>query len=226
MQLKTFCPYLVGDVYITTGNHSPSTVWPGTSWQAIEGKFLVGANADYTGGSTGGSATHSHTTGDCTLTTNQIPSHNHSVGAHAHGLNSHTHSLQSHTHTTTLGSHDHSVTTTAKKCENIITISDATLKWSSNRYAGGDFAGVGATDRSIYVNIPSLSGTAASKDLGSKTSGGPSNNTSGAASGNTANSAAFNSGTAGGSGAHNHGNTGSGSNLPPYLAVYMWKRVA
>ena len=26
--------------------------------------------------------------------------------------------------------------------------------------------------------------------------------------------------------AHNHGNTGSTSNIPPYLAVYMWKRIA
>lgn len=30
----------------------------------------------------------------------------------------------------------------------------------------------------------------------------------------------------GGNGAHSHGNTGSSSNLPPYLAVYMWKRTA
>ena len=28
----------------------------------------------------------------------------------------------------------------------------------------------------------------------------------------------------GGSGAHSHGNTGTASSLPPYLAVYMWKR--
>lgn len=30
----------------------------------------------------------------------------------------------------------------------------------------------------------------------------------------------------GGSGAHNHGNTGSTSNMPPYLVVYIWKRTA
>lgn len=30
----------------------------------------------------------------------------------------------------------------------------------------------------------------------------------------------------GGGGAHNHGNTGDSSNMPPYLAVYVWKRTA
>lgn len=33
-------------------------------------------------------------------------------------------------------------------------------------------------------------------------------------------------GYTGGGGNHNHGNTGSGSSLPPYLAVYVWKRTA
>ena len=61
---------------------------------------MIDANSTYRAGSTGGSATHTHTTGDCTLTAAQsgvpahshgLNSHKHSVGAHAHGLNSHTH---------------------------------------------------------------------------------------------------------------------------------------
>ena len=32
-------------------------------------------------------------------------------------------------------------------------------------------------------------------------------------------------GYTGGGQAHNHGNTGSSSNMPPYLVVYMWKRL-
>ena len=220
MQLKTFCPYLVGDVYITTGNHSPSTVWPGTSWQAIEGKFLVGANADYTGGSTGGSATHYHTTGDCTLTTNQIPSHNHSVGAHAHGLNSHTHTYAK--PNTPTGSTAITVAQLASHGHPILdTLGFKTIAYGSGDSADGicnrKFANAGYGDRFKTAG----SGSAHTHTIGttSTNSGGPSTT-------NTANSAAFNSGTAGGGGAHNHGNTGSGSSLPPYLAVYMWKRVA
>lgn len=52
----------------------------------------------------------------------------------------------------------------------------------------------------------------------------------GAASGSTANSTAFNTGnwgTASPSGhTHTVSNTGSSSNLPPYIAVYIWKRTA
>lgn len=35
-----------------------------------------------------------------------------------------------------------------------------------------------------------------------------------------------NTSNTGGGGSHSHGNTGSASNLPPYLAVYVWQRVA
>ena len=39
--------------------------------------MLIGASSTYTVNSTGGSTTHNHTTGDFTLTTNEIPWHTH-----------------------------------------------------------------------------------------------------------------------------------------------------
>ena len=40
---------------------------------------MIDANSTYAAGSTGGSATHTHTTGDCTLTAAQsgVPAHSH-----------------------------------------------------------------------------------------------------------------------------------------------------
>lgn len=42
------------------------------------------------------------------------------------------------------------------------------------------------------------------------------------------NTASTTSGTtgSGSNGAHNHGNTSSSSNLPPYLSIYMWQRIS
>ena len=99
MQLKTFCPYLVGDVYITTGSHSPSTVWPGTSWQAIEGKFLLGADASHAAGSTGGAASHTLTIDEMPSHTHEQESHNHTQNAHTHVQNAHNHTQNAHAHT-------------------------------------------------------------------------------------------------------------------------------
>lgn len=63
--------YPVGSIYISTNNNSPQNFLGGT-WERIEGRFLLGAGSGYNAGSTGGEATK-------TLTTNNIPSHTHSV---------------------------------------------------------------------------------------------------------------------------------------------------
>lgn len=44
--------------------------------------------------------------------------------------------------------------------------------------------------------------------------------------GNKGHTVPFVTGPAGSSKAHNHGNTNNASSMPPYLAVYVWKRIA
>lgn len=64
--------YPVGSIYMSVNSTSPATLFGGT-WQAIQGKFLLGADSNvYKAGTTGGEATH-------TLTTSEMPNHNHAV---------------------------------------------------------------------------------------------------------------------------------------------------
>lgn len=63
--------YPVGSIYMSVNNVDPSTVIGGT-WEQIKDTFLLSAGDTYVGGATGGEATHK-------LTTNEMPSHNHSI---------------------------------------------------------------------------------------------------------------------------------------------------
>ena len=54
-KFKNFCPYAVGDVYVTTSTTNPATRWTGTTWQKIEGRFLLGTSKSGASKSTGGS---------------------------------------------------------------------------------------------------------------------------------------------------------------------------
>jgi hypothetical protein len=61
--------YPVGAIYISSINVDPEALFGG-KWAKIEGRFLLGVSNTYAEGSTGGEASH-------TLTTNEMPSHNH-----------------------------------------------------------------------------------------------------------------------------------------------------
>jgi len=214
--------YPVGSIYMSVASTSPSVLFGGT-WQRLEDRFLVGASAQsqsYPAGATGGAASASYTpagtVGNHTLTIDEIPSHSHGLNSHVHSVGKHAHGLNSHTHgagtykAASNGSHSHtfndywsvSATTKDRQC----------VSFSSNS------SNVGASTNSAGAHEHSISGS------------------SGAASGNTADSTAFNSGqatgntAANGSGnAHSHGFTGTAATIatvPPYLAVYMWKRTA
>ena len=64
------CPYEVGDVLTTRNAADPATRWPGTSWQRITDRFILGAGGNYGVGATGGEASH-------VLTVNEMPEHAH-----------------------------------------------------------------------------------------------------------------------------------------------------
>lgn len=146
--------YPIGSVYISVNNVNPSYLFGGT-WEQIKDKFLLAAGSTYSGGSTGGEASH-------TLTTNEIPSHTHiQLGLHGGSANS------------------SPVRLTAQNDGNLVL------------YDG--------SGKAIWYS--QTSGTTTEKLYRTSTL-----NQDGV------------TGSTGGSQPHN--------NMPPYLAVYMWKRIS
>ena len=56
-KFKNFCPYSIGDIYITTLSNNPATKYLGTTWEKIEGRFLLATSGSNASGQTGGSNT-------------------------------------------------------------------------------------------------------------------------------------------------------------------------
>lgn len=56
-KFKNFCPFKVGDIYLTTNSTNPSSLFLGTTWQKIEGRFLLGTSGSSASKQTGGSNT-------------------------------------------------------------------------------------------------------------------------------------------------------------------------
>ena len=89
-KFKNLCPYAVGDIYITTNSTNPSSIYLGTTWQKIEGKFLLGSSSSYQLNSDGGNST-------VTLSVDNLPSHTHNAttASHSHTQPEHKHTLTS-----------------------------------------------------------------------------------------------------------------------------------
>lgn len=244
--------YPVGSIYMSVNNANPGTLFPGTTWAQISDTFLMAAGSTYAAGSTGGAAqksfTPSGTVGSHTLTTAEIPSHAHglnnhvhSVGAHSHGLNSHVHSVGAHSHG--LNNHTHSGPNHSHGVLNGANFGFATFDSNTDRPVGAP-TGVGFISHqqgsSYYASYSTKTadaGTGSTGPASGTTANSSAFNTGGPSTGSTANSSAFNSGgpstantaNAGSGGGHNHTFSGSAGNinvLPPYLAVYIWKRTA
>lgn len=71
----------IGTIVFRSDNISPSTIYPNTTWEKIEGRVIMGASDAYPLGSTGGEATH-------TLTIDEMPSHGHieNIAIQNHGV--------------------------------------------------------------------------------------------------------------------------------------------
>lgn len=64
--------YPVGSIYMSVNAADPSNLFSGTSWEKLEGRFLLSSSSTYKPGSTGGEATH-------TLTNGEMPKHTHAM---------------------------------------------------------------------------------------------------------------------------------------------------
>lgn len=202
--------YRIGDIIQSTNPDNPGLTIGGT-WVALTDKFLVGAGTVFAAGLTGGVLTHNHTTPGMTLTTAQIPLHGHAQDAHNHSQYAHAHTQDAHAHSTVphshaQASHSHSVGMSTLRY---------TFNANGNSFSVGNGGSAGtfetqtlsraisAESVGIYAAQPGIYGTTASNYP----------------------AIATNQGTGGGT-AHAHGDTGVGSNLPPYKVVYMWERTA
>ena len=107
--------YPVGSVYISFNSTSPQTLFGGT-WVRMKDRVLMASGDTYAPNTTGGSA-------KVTLTTSNLPSHNHSLTTNG----SHTHSASSANN----GNHNHTVSGT------IANAGDHTHTWSGSSASAG-----------------------------------------------------------------------------------------
>lgn len=188
----------VGSLYWSANNIDPSTIYPGTTWQAITDTWVVAAGSTYKAGTAYGAATHTHasaahthtvashthTTGNHTLTVAEMPSHTHSQNAHYHaGLS--------------YGNPDGGGNTCVV----------------STTYTGTGCIELGWSRSSTgypYDNVYTKYATATNNNTG----GGQAHN-----HGNTGSTTLTTNSTT-------PGNTGSASNVPPSVAKYCWQRIS
>lgn len=191
--------YPVGSIFISTVSTNPATLLGFGVWEQIQDTFLLACGSKYSAGAVGGEEKH-------TLTSTEIASHYHSVPSHSHSLNSHTHAAG--TLATDSITHFHYASLSHAACNNFkgyMMRDNGTTSYSGEYAAAGNSAAKGfSMDTSMSISV------------GNNTHSHALTGETGGAGGTT--------GTYGG----NTGNSGSGvahNNMPPYLAVYVWKRM-
>ena len=150
------------------------------------------------GASSGHAAGSSGGAETVTLTGDQLPAHTHGIPAHTHSVPDHVHTVPAHTHT---------ATTSSAGAHRHKQIREKVAASGTARYA------VQGTNSSVTANTESAGAhthtvTVASKPAFNTTSSGSC--TTGSTSGRT----------------ESAGGTGAVNIMPPFLAVYIWKRTA
>lgn len=221
--------YPVGSIYLSVNDTSPAAFLGGT-WERIKDTFVLAAGDKYEAGSTGGEDAHKLTQDECGTS-----AHTHPTGSHSHTYyrpystsDSHTlttSQIPSHYHSFTGSSHSHS---TGNGMHNafLVTNSSTNIQLNTVQRAAASSGSWG-----YYVYASSYNGYGIEEMVGTGSA-----STSGSV------------GYTGGSGSHYHGisvystDTGSATgstgvttaadakeahnNMPPYTAVYMWRRTA
>ena len=208
--------YPVGSIYMSVSYADPGSLFGGT-WDKISGRFLLAADSSHEAGSTGGSndavvVQHSHTASTGTS------------GSHSHDAT--TYSGGSHTHSISGGSHSHSASTSSAGSHYHDVNTNLGSGWSAGGTTDRLFYGKYQSGRSMgeFFGIPSagahthtVSVSTSSSHSHSMTSAGSHSHTVDVDS----------------AGGHSHtvsvnstGSSGTDKNMPAYLAVNMWQRVA
>ena len=137
----------VGSLYWSSVNTDPGTLFGGT-WSRIKDKFILAAGDTYTNGDTGGAA-------EVTLTSQQIPSHNHGLGSHTHTLTP-AGSISVTTNPTFTGSsHSHSYTPAGTVSKHSHTLASHTHNFehkhtTGNQSAHESFSGSASHSHQVY----------------------------------------------------------------------------
>lgn len=237
-------------------NTNPASLLGFGTWSAVQGRFLIGASSAYPAASTGGAATHAITVAELpahshTGSTASAGGHTHTATTASAGAHTHTISVASagaHTHSGTAasnGSHTHT-RGTMEITGSLITSDTEPL------FLADDIVASGALKNTNIRSAPYITGGGGSGSFGldftaskswtgaTSSSGAHTHTITAALAGahvHTASSASAGAHThtvtIATNGAHTHtvtvGNTGGGSAmslLPPYVAVYMWRRTA
>ncbi len=164
-KFQNFCPFSINSVLMLLDNSNPATIYPGTTWERQDGRFLQGTSGSEEAGGVGGASS-------VALGTNHLPPHNHPVsviledaGIHRHLVDNHIHAQPQHYHMIYGGAGGYLKTLwEARDVAGIAGGGSGTWinKWQQISHAGGENTGGSAP----YTNTTGGHGHAASASIG------------------------------------------------------------